>query len=795
MNDLPPTEPRGRRRKNAKTTSPSTSAARSDSGQPAQTNRTITVANTGAATATNGGIAVTGFIESLTVVHEPSAIVWPVSIGRIPPLASAFQPRLSVRRVIEAACRDTAGAVLTQGERSSGDVLSGGGGVGKTQLGSWYASEAIRQGTDLVVWVDASAPGGIPEVLARAGQRLRVPGVIGLGTTVEKDAAAFRDWLQATHHTWLVVFDDITDPQHAADWWPVSHTGTGSSLATTRRRDEVLFAAGRRRIDVDVFTPDEALDYLNQRVSDAGRQYLLDVAAPVLVEELGCLPLALSHAAAYLLSRRVATSEYLALFREEKYRLDELMVGDPDNRASVTITVTLLLAIDAARHDDVDARIRRAAAVASMLSPVGHPIELWNTPSVRRYLREENTGHLADGLRALDRYSLVTIDDQSMAPTVRMHALTARAVREQLAEVEAREAVRVVASAVLEIWPDREHELSAIGAVLRANAATLAKRDAVFGHPLWRDGAIGLRLSRRASYSWVAAGHYTEAIAHAQSAISATTSVFGETHSTTAIARVPIITAYRAGGDLSAATKVGEETLEHLLDSLGANHPITLEAQDAVAVAHRQAGNHARAIELVEAASAGRDRVLGEHHPDALESRNNVAVAYWNVGRIAEAIVLHERTLADRARILGADHPDTMESRNNLAVAYWQDGRHAEAVALGLQVFNDRSRLLGPDHPRTLESQHNLTSFYRDADMFPEAVALGKRARDAHIRVLGADHHRTLNSRHVLAMAYLAAGMTVEAVAEAERAVADCLRVLGSSHRYTLAALTNLSEC
>lgn len=760
--------------------------------------RSISLTNTGDAIAQNGGIANTGYIESLTVLQQPATISWPVSIGRIPPLASAFQPRATVRELITTSL-GAEGTILVQaGNTSSGGILAGGGGVGKTQLGSWYASQAIRQGTELVIWVDASVPGGIPAVFADAGQRLRVPGTIGHENTVEKDASAFLDWLQTTPRTWFVVLDDIAEPQQAATWWPVSHMGTGSTLATTRRRDEILFAAGRRRVEIDVYRPAEALDYLSQRVANAGKGYLVDAMAPTLAKELGYLPLALSHVAAFLISQRTTTSEYLAMYRAAESRLDKLMSGDPDNPASTPITVNLLLALDAdsSRNERVGS-LRPAAAIASMLSPAGHPTAVWAATPVLRFLSDAHPAGagLTRALKVLDQYSLVTIDDQPTLPTVRMHALTARAIREQLTQDEARTAARAVASALLEIWPDREHEQPELAAVLRANSAVVAEIDAATGHSLWKAGGEGLPLARRAIQSWITAGQYPDAISHAASAISAATSVYGTEHVTTAIAHIDIIGAYQSAGALADATRVGEKVLEKLLATLGPDDANSLEAQNSLGVAHRQAGNSDRAIELLEQASEGRRRLLGPDSSDALESRNNVAVAYWNAGRITEAITLHEQILVDRSRILGAEHPGTIESQNNLAVAYWQEGRYFEAVTLGKKTVDDRIRLLGADHPRTLESQHNLTSFYHAAGLNAEAVALGELTLQGHIRVMGADNHRTLNSRHVLAVVYLGAGLTDKAILEEERAVADCLRVLGTNHRYTLAAEANLSAC
>lgn len=797
----PPRSGRRGRRSDAELSSAAAAEATPDSGQTIgstrkiDTIRTVTVTNTGVATATNGGIANSGFIESLTVVRSPPQVPWPISIGRVPPLASAFQPRASAHRVIGTDRDKSAGAVLTSSESiSPQEVLAGGGGVGKTQLAAWYADQAIRGGADLVIWVDASIAGAIPSTFARAGRQLRVPGVIGHENPIDEDAAAFLDWLQSTRRRWLIVLDDVVHPPQAAEWWPVSRTGTGWTLATTRRRDEVLFAAGRRRIDVDVYAPQEALNYLNQRISGAGKAHLLDEGASELARELGYLPLALSHAAAYILSQQTPTSTYLSLFRAEGVHLDQLMGGDPDNWASTTITITLLLALSAENGvERSGSPLRRAAMFASALSPVGHPSALWETQAAEAFIKGDASPR--QELLTLDRYSLLTIDSRSAVPTARMHALTARAVRERYAGPEASEAAKAAALAVLELWPDNEHEHPLMATLLRGNATAVAEVDRALGNPLWAGRDPGLPLSRRVIRSWIEFGQYREAVGHAKSAISAAESMFGKKHEVVAVASVTLVDAYRAAGELDAAISLGQRAVAALHELLGAHDVHTLEGQNALAVAYRQAGKRHLALELAAAVFHGRRKVLGPDDPDTLESQNNVAVAYWDAGRLGEAIELHEQVLDRRSRVLSNDHPSTLESRNNLAVAYWQDGRYLEAVSLGQEVVDDRLRLLGAGHPKTLESQHNLSSFYRDAGMNAEAVVLGEIALAGHVDVLGPDNHRTLNSRHVLSVGYLMAGRVADAIAEEERAVADCLRVLGADHRYTLAARANLAAC
>ena len=126
----------------------------------------------------------------LPALAEP--VVWPIQLGPIPPLASAFQPRSALRQAI-ARSRQTDGRVVLS------QVLSGGGGVGKTQLAAACATDALNTGTDLVMWVAAGETSQVITSYAQAAARVQAPGTAG--EDPETDARCFLEWLTTTDHT------------------------------------------------------------------------------------------------------------------------------------------------------------------------------------------------------------------------------------------------------------------------------------------------------------------------------------------------------------------------------------------------------------------------------------------------------------------------------------------------------------------------------------------------------------------------------------------------------------------
>ncbi|MFF2659686.1 tetratricopeptide repeat protein [Kitasatospora sp. NPDC058032] len=222
-------------------------------------------------------------------------------------------------------------------------------------------------------------------------------------------------------------------------------------------------------------------------------------------------------------------------------------------------------------------------------------------------------------------------------------------------------------------------------------------------------------------------------------------------------------------------------------------HPDRHDLLDRAGTSLLDAGLHQAATTHWRHLTTTAERHLGHDHPDTLTTRANLAHSYYAAGRTAEAIAIEEQVLTDRERILGHDHPDTLGARNNLAVSYHQAGRTAEAIAIEEQVLTDAERLLGAEHPHTLSARTNLAASYRQAGRTAEAIAIEEQVAADRERLLGHDHPDTLTARSNLATSYRQAERTAEATGIGEQVVADFERVLGHDHPNTLTARANLA--
>ncbi|MFK0172596.1 tetratricopeptide repeat protein [Streptomyces sp. NPDC090306] len=733
------------------------------------------------------------------VPSDEGEVTWPVEAGPVPALASAFQPRGAVRKEIDAAWQDGGTVVLTQ---KMTQVLSGGGGVGKTQMAAAYAAEALRGGADVVVWAPAAETQQVITQYAQAAGLLALPGATG--EDPEADARLLLRWLAHTRCRWLVVLDDINDPAGVEPWWPVSRTDLGRVLATTRLRDARLTGKGRTRIDVDVYTPAESASYLHERLGGEDMDHLLDDRTTDLGQALGHLPLALGLAAAHMINEELTSTEYLGLLARRTTRLKDALPETADTEGyGREIGAALLLSLDAVQTADKTGLATTVLQLTALLDPAGHPHALWAAPPLLTHLTnnrppaaedEPTTGPplTADQahtvLRLLHRYALLTCDTRAEPRAVRIHALTARAVRENTPPTDLRALATSAADALLHLWPDVDQPHPELAASLRANTDALAGNTA---DHLWNpDGHV---LLYRAGESLNDGGLYTSAIAYWRHISRKAESILGLEHPDTLTARANLANSYREAGRTGEAITIDERVLTDRERILGPEHPHTLNARANLASSYWQAGRTGEAITIDERVLTDRERILGPEHPRTLTARANLANSYRQAGRTREAITIEERVLTDSERLLGPEHPNTLTARANLAFSYWQAGRTGEAITIEERVLTDRERLLGPEHPNTLTTRANLAASYWQAGRTGEAITIEERVLTDRERLLGPEHPDTLNARANLAASYRQTGRTGEAITMQERVLTDSERLLGPEHPDTLTARANLA--
>ena len=707
----------------------------------------------------------------VTNIVLPGNVSWPVRVGMVPRLADCFQDRGLEGISDSAAVEETVPVGSTM-------LLSGMGGVGKTQLAVSLAERLWRDGQlDLLVWISATSRAGILGGYARAGLAVAAPGV--QGTDAEADAAQFHGWLSATDRRWLLVLDTLERSADLQGLWPPSRD-LGRTVLTTRLRGVALDGPDQRLVQVGTFTAAEGAAYLQARLEGH-----LDLADDIdgVVTDLGSLPLALGQASAFLLDEHVPCSQYRTRWADRRVRLDDLM-PDPEDPNGLpddyqrTVAVTLSLSVEVANRSRPAGLARPVLELASVLHPAGIPASLFTTEAAHNWLIHQcpdtqvnDPGVIHSALRCLHRLNLMTVDGSN----VTVHALVQRVMRETKTGEELTDLAWAAADALAEEWPevakDRDHAQR-----LRDNAAAVymyGREEMLYPelHPVLAQAASSLGES----------GDAVGAVA-AYERLHAEIVRMPDRNRASALNVRHLMARWQVrAGNPSEAVATNAALLPVLVEVKGREHPLTLATHNNLAQAQGESGDPGAAVSVYRQLLPDLYRILGPSDPLTLTARLNSA--HWRgvAGDPAGAAAEYEQMLDDFEHTLGPDALETMVVRNNLALLKGLVDV-AGAITDAQDVLENQLRELGPEHLSTLKTRSNLATMRAKAGDLTGSIEAHRQLLADRTRVLGAEHPDTLLTRANIADLQGTAGDPSGAAAAYEQILVDQLRVLGPGH-------------
>lgn len=252
----------------------------------------------------------------------PETAATPVRPAQLPATVPDFTGRSAFVNDLSGVLAEASGA---EGQVMAVSALAGIGGVGKTTLAVHVAHQARSAFPDGQLYVDLQGAGARPaEPETVLGSFLRALGTAdsAIPDSLEERAALYRSVLDGRRV--LVLLDNARDAAQVRPLLP----GTAGCAALVTARVRMVDLAGAHLVDLDVMSPDEALQLFTRIVGEervaAERKAALDVVAAC-----GFLPLAIRIAASRLAARRTWTVSVLAAkLADERRRLDELQAGD-----------------------------------------------------------------------------------------------------------------------------------------------------------------------------------------------------------------------------------------------------------------------------------------------------------------------------------------------------------------------------------------------------------------------------------------------------------------------------------
>ena len=186
-------------------------------------------------------------------------------------------------------------------------LLWGKGGIGKTQICLKFIEEMSGR-MPHVFWIDASSVESITMSL-RGISSLSAAQAFGVDDSVE----SVLQWMSFIQEEWLIVFDAADNPSEYVVENFIPSGNRGNILITSRNQYMGRFVSSDNIIEIKKMEESDAITLLLKASHLNASAKHIEVAKNI-VTELGCIPLAVDQAGAYIEARRCSIDQYLQLF-------------------------------------------------------------------------------------------------------------------------------------------------------------------------------------------------------------------------------------------------------------------------------------------------------------------------------------------------------------------------------------------------------------------------------------------------------------------------------------------------
>jgi tetratricopeptide (TPR) repeat protein len=641
----------------------------------------------------------------------------------------------------------------------------------------------------LVVWIHASDPTRFRQGYRDIADKLMLPG--------REDSKA--DVLQLVHGwlsdrrngPWLMILDNVDDDgiffSDNQDGKPLEsflpQAAHGTILVTSRNTIAATNLVGGHGdvVQVEPMGEEEALALLHTRVpfGESGR-----ADAKALVHALEGIPLAITHAAAYIKTRASTTtiSTYLELFRESEANQVHLLSRkewkDIRRDHSIRHAVIATWQISFQRIQETERSAADLLALMSMYDKQGVP---------RWLLQQTNTSQLDfdDALAPLLSFSLVRTEIGAQALT--MHRLVQLSMRRWLeAESELGRWVKESIEALSAAFPSGDYATWEQCRVLLPHVKEVVRHATQDREGLEKQAES----ASRAGWYLLLMGEYTTAERFLRLSLEIREKALGREHPDTFTSVSHLGSVLSRQGKYNEAEAMHRRALEGREKALEREHPDTFTSVSNLGSVLSRQGKYNEAEAMHRRALEGREKVLGREHPHTLTSISNLGLVLESQGKYEEAETMQRRALEGREKALGREHPNTLTSVSQLGSVLERQGKYEEAEAMQRRALEGREKALGREHPHTLTSVSNLGSVLSRQGKYDEAEAMQRRALEGREEALGREHPNTLTSVYYLALLLHRRQYYSAAVGLYQRAYGGYVKVLSTQHPTTVACLS-----
>jgi tetratricopeptide (TPR) repeat protein len=651
------------------------------------------------------------------------------------------------------------------------------GGMGKTELAQYYYQHPPKPYT-LRAWFHAESKERVYlqyiELVEKHPKGIKFPKEM----LIEEKVTLAKEWLESQKDC-LLVYDNVPALTVVEELLP--QRGKHHILMTSR--NSVGFPR-HQTLDVDVMEEGEAMALMIKitgfQESEALRQLVNNT--------LGCLPLAVAQAGAYLAEKQTSVEDYLRLYQRHQVALlkENTLERNPKHEP---VWVTFDMNFKALEVDCPAAlnTLKQASWLSSAVIPEVllqsminqdsnvPPELLW--PDVKKYI---------------GRYSLMKID--IVQHQFSIHPLLQDIIRLKQTPEEQLQQFRVCSETLNALEKSYyQSDLITYKALLPHAECLHAHAKAVaisIADSKTRDFLLMEPICLRVFYLRLSLNQ--AAVTFLTEVISTHEKHYGKDHVGIAAVLGNLGTVYLDQGNLEQAREHYERALGIQELHYGKNHVETASLLGNLGSVYRQEGKFEQAREYIERALRIREHHYGKDHVETASLLGSLGTVYREQGKFEQAREHYERALRVQEHHYGKDHVATAAVLGNLGTVYRQQGRLEQTREHYEQALRVQEHHYGKDHVATAAMLGSLGNIYFQEGKLEQAREHYEQALRIKERHYGKDHVEMAAELGNLGTVYRDQGKLEQGREHYERALRIQERRYGKDHVETAAVLGNL---
>lgn len=633
-------------------------------------------------------------------------------------------------------------------------TISGLGGVGKTQLAIQYAYSYHYKYETCIWFVDAETEYSVYNTFVDFSRHFNL--FLPVNYTQKDLQRAVTTWL-SKNRSWLLVFDNLETLDTITPYLP--NKINGRILITTRNN----------RIDygttflLDVFNLEEALSFMKRRLSknnECKMEYYkyndFNEKSTVLIKRLGCLPLALEQAGAYIKEVRCSISDYLELLKQSSTDVFSDQYATPEYYESI-VTLTWNISF-AALEESSRQLLNLCAYMGADRIPVKFFVEMRSqlpTPLADDLSKQLTLNRIVTGLRT---YSLTS----GTVKFINIHRLVQEVIRKSH-ELEAVNSFDKIKWLLLDFNMLEKYlpiSCEEPDSVLRfMQIAVHAESITEYYSRIEKSEKIKLAdVYNKIGECYDDCGIFANAFNNYFNSLKIKEQYLGKDHPNTAMEYDNIGLSYTKTGNYPKAIKWHKKAINILELKLGKKNLHTATAYNNLGLALVRNGDYDSGIQWYKKCLAIELNILGDNDIEIAADYNNIGEAYHQKHDEEAALKYLMLALKIKEKQLTSINANTAITYNNLGSVYWRLKRYDDAIKYTKKSLYIYQTTYGEEHPNFALEMANLASIFADKgdlkkarDYYIKAIEVGKNS-------LGLSHPETAKTIDGMGTTYLTDG-------------------------------------